>query len=210
MGKLKVLAATAIGGLAMSGSVLAATVIDQNQDNHPTVLALISSGGIAQSFQQAAGNISGAGIFLSINGLGPAAITLGLWDTPPEQGGTELARGHDATYANDHWFDVFWNPVAIAANHTYYLVITQDFITNYGIAGSTANPYSHGNAFANGYSNPANLDYAFRTYAETNFTPPAPANAPVVPEPASWGLMILGFGTAGAALRRRRIAAAHA
>jgi hypothetical protein len=30
----------------------------------------------------------------------------------------------------------------------------------------------------------------------------------LVPEPATWALMILGFGTAGAALRRRRTAAA--
>ena len=29
-----------------------------------------------------------------------------------------------------------------------------------------------------------------------------------VPEPATWGLMILGFGAAGAALRRRRMATA--
>jgi len=29
-----------------------------------------------------------------------------------------------------------------------------------------------------------------------------------IPEPATWGLMILGFGCAGAALRRRRVAAA--
>ena len=32
--------------------------------------------------------------------------------------------------------------------------------------------------------------------------------APAVPEPATWGLMILGFGVAGATLRRRRLAIA--
>lgn len=31
--------------------------------------------------------------------------------------------------------------------------------------------------------------------------------APAVPEPATWGMMILGFGVSGAALRRRRAAA---
>ena len=37
-----------------------------------------------------------------------------------------------------------------------------------------------------------------------SFTVSAPA---AVPEPATWGMMLLGFGVAGAALRRRRIAA---
>lgn len=43
-------------------------------------------------------------------------------------------------------------------------------------------------------------------------TPPGPVTAPetgvAVPEPASWALMILGFGAAGAMLRRRRAFAA--
>lgn len=37
---------------------------------------------------------------------------------------------------------------------------------------------------------------------------PDNANIASVPEPATWGLMILGFGAAGAALRRRRLWAA--
>jgi hypothetical protein len=36
----------------------------------------------------------------------------------------------------------------------------------------------------------------------------APISASAVPEPASWALMIMGFGTAGATLRRRRAAIA--
>jgi hypothetical protein len=42
-------------------------------------------------------------------------------------------------------------------------------------------------------------DMNFRTYVDTNFAPTGG-----VPEPASWALMISGFGMAGAVLRRRR------
>ncbi len=45
--------------------------------------------------------------------------------------------------------------------------------------------------------------YAFR-YSE-GVAPPPPSTA--VPEPATWALLILGFGAAGAKLRRRRVAA---
>lgn len=38
-------------------------------------------------------------------------------------------------------------------------------------------------------------------------TPPTPPTSPV-PEPASWALMVGGFGLAGAALRRQRVAVA--
>ena len=206
----RLLAISALGGLAISGQAVAATVIDQIQTSHPSTVALISSGGLAQSFQQAAGDIAGAGIFLSANGLGPAAIAISLWDALPTDGGTQLAAANDTTYANSHWFDVFWTPVAIAANHTYYLVITQAFTTNYGVAGDFSNPYSRGNAFANGYADPAALDYAFRTYSDPSYVPPVAAAAPGVPEPAGWALMILGLGTAGAALRRRRATPAAA
>lgn len=49
-------------------------------------------------------------------------------------------------------------------------------------------------------SGPASLDYALATY--TLFSPSG-----AVPEPATWAMMIVGFGGVGAMVRRRRAAA---
>lgn len=57
-----------------------------------------------------------------------------------------------------------------------------------------------GNGF--GCSNPQASDLAFRTYVDTDKLPPLPHRP--VPEPGVWSLMLLGFGAAGAAMRRRR------
>lgn len=212
--KVKILAAAALAALAASGSALAADVIDQDQESHPKTLALLSQTDLAQSFEQTADNIAGAGVFLSANGLGPVAITISLWDALPNADGTELAAATDTTYANSHWFDVYWTAVPVTPNKTYYLVFTEAYQTNYGIAGDFTNPYGGGIAYANtGYSSLPALDYAFRTYSDPSYVPPTPPTPPVtgdaraVPEPATWALMILGFGAAGGALRRRRAVA---
>ena len=59
------------------------------------------------------------------------------------------------------------------------------------------------------FSSNANIDQIFSSYRTTNSTavlfstqgaPPTTA----IPEPATWAMMIIGFGTAGSLLRRRR------
>lgn len=212
MVRFSLLVGAALAGLAISSSAPAADVIDQDQESHTRTLDLFSDGGLAQSFQQTTDNVAGAGVYLSANGLGPVDIAISLWDALPDQGGTKLATAHDTTMSNSHWFDVFWNPVEVTANHTYYLVFTEAYATNYGIAGDFTNPYSRGIAYAGaGFASHPGIDYAFRTYADPSFVPPhaaAPGPAGAAPEPASWALTILGFGVAGAAIRRRRVMAA--
>jgi hypothetical protein len=51
-----------------------------------------------------------------------------------------------------------------------------------------------------------NIVYAYDTYAHYHVDSIDIAG---VPEPAAWALMILGFGMAGGALRRRRVASMH-
>jgi hypothetical protein len=210
--RLNILAGAALAALAISSSALAAEIIDQDQESHTRTLDLFSDGGLAQSFQQTADNVAGAGIYLSANGLGPVDISISLWDALPNQGGAELATGRDTTFSNSHWFDVSWTPVEVTANHTYYLVFTEAYPTNYGIAGDFTNPYGGGIAYAgDGFVSHSGVDYAFRTYADPSYVPPKaaePGPSGAAPEPAYWALTILGFGIAGATLRRRRSMAA--
>jgi hypothetical protein len=56
------------------------------------------------------------------------------------------------------------------------------------------------------YHNPATFNgriigYQLTLHSDFNITSPPP---PAVPEPATWSLMLLGFGAIGVAMRRRR------
>jgi hypothetical protein len=53
------------------------------------------------------------------------------------------------------------------------------------------------------------VNYGFRTDRPLATFTQAPGGGGAVPEPASWALMISGFGMAGVALRRRRAQVAH-
>jgi hypothetical protein len=69
--------------------------------------------------------------------------------------------------------------------------------------------------FNNNLTGPYSVTTTFRIQATASSTdasssPTTILSAVAVPEPATWGLMILGFGSAGAMLRRRRTAVALA
>jgi hypothetical protein len=72
----------------LAAPAVAAVVVDQNQPDNSLPIVFIN-GGAAQSFQQTADNIAGAGIYLaSGRGLGSADITIALWSNLPPSGGT--------------------------------------------------------------------------------------------------------------------------
>lgn len=146
------------GGLAA-----AAPVIDQIQSNTADFIAGFAQTDLAQSFQQANANVAGAGIFLEPGVGTPDTVTIELWDGLPNQGGSMFAGG-SAAGTPGNWVDVFWSPVAVVPDTTLLLVFTSDNDTM-GIAGSEANPYARGQAYANpGFVSFPTLDYAFRTY----------------------------------------------
>jgi len=103
-------------------------------------------------------------------------------------------------------FDFFGDPFGLGG--PYVLFNSGKF---FGIQFFGLNPKAAGFATAGGSPEPFD-------FAGGDFRPEGPSYAGnfdygsvkmrAVPEPAGWALMILGFGAAGAALRRRRVVAA--
>jgi len=157
----KLLALTAVCVCLIAMPALA-DLIDQDQPSGPVYMAGFSQTDLAQSFQQAHDNISGAGILLEA-GIGSSDnVTISLWDGLPNAGGTMLATA-SATGTQGEWVDVNWGYTAITPSTTYFLVF--DGNMTLGVAGDTTNPYPYGNVYANdGYQSFPDFDYAFRTY----------------------------------------------
>ena len=179
--------------LGLSSSLALADTIDQDAPTNNVFMAGFSQSDLAQSFQQAADNVSGAGIFLQAGQGRTGAVTISLYDKLPNNGGSLLAQG-SGTGTQGSWFDVLWAPVSVVANSTYFLVFTGD--GPLGIAGDTANGYARGNVFANeGYGSYSSYDYTFRTYNDVG----------AVPEPETYALMMAGLAAVAAFARRRRL-----
>lgn len=181
----------------VAGRASAADVINQQVQASTYPIAGFGQADLAQSFQQDAGNISGAGFYLVGNGSSAGSdVDIGLWDALPNQSGRRLA--HSAGFAaggGNGWFDVFWTPVSITANTAYYLVVSGS--NPRYVIGGLGNVYAAGQVYANtGFSPYGQFDYSFRTYSSDNVG--------AVPEPASWALLIVGFGAAGLGLRQAR------
>jgi hypothetical protein len=180
--------------LAFAGAAQAAVVLDQDAPANNAYMAGFGQTDLAQSFKQSTSNIAGAGIHLWSGGS-TGDITISLYDQLPNNGGNLLASATGAGVSGD-WVDVFWSPVAIAAETTYFLVFTSTD-GSMGINGDTGNGYSRGQVYANsGYGGFSTYDYTFRTYSDNAF-------GNNVPEPASMALVGLGLGAAMLSRRRK-------
>lgn len=203
-----------VAAVTISAAAEAAIVVDQNQPLSTHPLAGVSpTSHPVQSFQTSAGNIAGGGFYLySIGGPDPVTFEIGVWTKLPNAPGTIQLASNTTTLTdleagdgsvNASWVDVFWSPINLLADTTYYLSIDVTHGGGGGVGGVfRGDPYPQGEEFLRDgglliYQTYAS-DLAFRTYAFAE----DPTGA--IPEPATWALLILGFGGAGAMLRRLR------
>ena len=150
----------AILALAIPAS---AQVIDQNQPNAFVYMKAFGQSDCAQSFQQTASNIAGAGIHLYTTGSS-GTVTLEIWDALPNAGGNMIVSG-SAPGTPGNWVDIYWTPTPITSGVTYYMVMTCTDPAM-GIYGDVNDPYPFGMVFANpGYGAFPTFDYTFRTYS---------------------------------------------
>lgn len=181
---------TVLAFAACATTAVAQNTIDQDAPIHNAYMAAFAQGDLAQSFQQIASNISGAGIFLQPGAGSQDNVTISLWSALPNAGGTQLAVGSTTGTAGT-WADVFWSPVAITPAATYYLVFSGN--SSLGISGDVSNGYAQGQVFANsGYGSFSTYDYTFRTFTAA------------VPEPETYALMLAGLGLMAGFARRRK------
>lgn len=129
-------------------------------------------------------------------GLAISRVTNGLqdnagaWSHDASFGVTELARG--ATLGSTGW-DTFTEYSFDIAYTSSNMKVWVDDVLQFDISGS----FSDGRFGFYNYSQ-ANVLYAGITNEE--LPPPTPA----IPEPATWAMMIAGFGLVGSAMRRQR------
>jgi len=174
--------------MAAAGTAVWAISIDQSQPIATAAIARFVQGDLAQSFQQAHGNIAGAGLFLEPSTYAADTVTISMWDDLPDEGGSLLASG-SAQGSPGSWCDVYWGPMPVIPDHTMFLVFTS-VRNELGVNGSTANPYPRGSAYAGtGYAVWPAYDYAFKTFYDDQFV--------AVPAPGAVLLVALGAGLVG-------------
>ena len=155
-----------INNLSFSGTI----IVDQEQPNQNVVnlVWLSAHNYYVQSFQPSYDNIVGTEVKVFYDNYGgETKFVISLFDKPPWQGGSLLAKGYKNIYGSG-WIAVYWAPVTVIPNTTYYLAF-QSICNNaarYSLVGHTANPYPRGYFIGTqGTPNLPHLDATFRTFS---------------------------------------------
>ena len=107
----------------------------------------------------------------------------------------------DGTFAINFGSDGFFGTLSGVTARNATVPTFFDFDIAYSILGGTGRFLGASGAFATGPGSGANINFQ-PSRITLNFVNGA-INAPAVPEPGTWALLILGFGSVGATMRRR-------
>jgi hypothetical protein len=237
-GGLKLATVVFAAAVSLAGSAMAGRGIQVDDPNTPplafTPCTLGGSGcvGIAASSPEFVGAFSGDGsttLYIYQEGVvsfgaelpttaslagGPASFGLGNWFAPSFGAATTVEAFHDPEGPGQ--FRINWGPSGLPVFQLFILDDTFNGVAEIGLNGDV----QPGSLIAYNYT-------PFNWVPPPGFIPGGvdptvdaiPLNVPgsfglgptsVTPEPASWALMIAGFGLMGAMLRRRRRAMAPA
>lgn len=165
-----------------------------------------------------------AGIAYNGNPIHPAWLvndSTSLWVTPGPDGSTTYDAGLDGLYSYSITFDLTGFQTGSASfsgrfavdNGVDTITLNGNAVTGSGGTFSSWSNFSSAGGFNSGLNT---LTFNTRNFAQNGGNPAGlrveflQSNAIAVPEPATWALLILGFGLVGGAMRRRSAQAASA
>ena len=191
-----------------AGTSSGAIVVDQEQLQGPSELSVLNNQVAVQSFQQSAGNITGASVIVGPTPIG--SVTIELYDDLDDVGNVAerlavgtLTADPAVGFASSFVAVDFGGAVFITPSSTLFLRFSKTSLPESSNVGSfqgiinSVDQYTLGEAFINGMpaiSN-SNADFAFQTFTDTTAVA-------AVPEPSS-GIFMVASGMFVACRRRR-------
>lgn len=206
MFRTTVAACVAAGAMMVASASQAATLFDSGEPTQCCGGPAVDQGqwiGGRLVFGSAA-TITGLEYFLSVSTPGPLRFSV-REEGPGQLPGNILhSVSFDVAAGPGQWISTGLLDWSLAAGPAWFTIET-DGATIGTLLQGVANPLAR-QAFTRdgGWNAGGVTPYGFRVYGEGGDPSIGAPWAQSIPEPTTWALMIIGFGGAGAALRRRR------
>jgi hypothetical protein len=201
---------------ALSGGAASADTIEVVSGQQRS-FQLAAFGPTGQSFVAIDSNLTSFGF--QFNALNPGSVNLPFTFTLREGAGfggavvstIDFTLPTSIDSRTPTWFDFDVTGTDVTIGNTYTAILSSSSARNGVVMGPDINIFTgqelSGDAYLPGrafFTTPVYPNCAITGHCDLNFRVTGVTPAGAVPEPASWALMIAGFGLAGGALRRRR------